>query len=66
MTLEESIKRFGVLNHVIVASMGCDIYQIIDGNNRVGCVPANFMVPCYVTDTKEYIDIPKNKLRRHG
>lgn len=62
MTLDESIKKYGILNALVVRRVSKNRYRLIDGRNRLGCVSDDSLVPCRIMNEEEVQMIPKNQI----
>jgi len=65
MNLQESISKHGILNPISVEQTSTNRYRLIDGANRLGCVPNEALVPCRIVngESNKIAMIPKRHIR---
>ena len=63
MTLQESVKMYGIIVPLVVDRMKNGRYKLIDGQQRLDCITVDGFVPCIVRGEKGTIDIPKRLIQ---
>lgn len=47
-SLQDSINEYGILTPLVVERISENKYKLIDGRSRIGCIPEDADVPCYI------------------